>query len=122
VFVVAQSGPGAAEPVAGVFDRVGTQPGTQVRVRVGRRMRDRHTPIGGAGKPDRFAREPFRHAQNLFEHVHGTALGGRAQNFPVATSRRASFSSSASANSRLRREFCSRSSLSSLAASVSMPP
>jgi mandelate racemase len=47
---------------------------------------------------------------------------GLEQTVPVATSRKASFSSSASANSRFNREFCSRSSLSSLAASVSMPP
>ena len=56
------------------------------------------------------------------EHVDGAALGGWAQNFPFATSRSASLTSSASASSRLSRAFCSRSSLSSLAASVSMPP
>ena len=58
----------------------------------------------------------------LSEQFHGAALGSWAQNFPLATSRRASFSSSDSASSRLRRAFCSRSSLSSLAASVSIPP
>ena len=56
------------------------------------------------------------------EHVHGAALGGRAQNFPFATSRNASLTNSASANNRFKRAFCSRSSLSSLAASVSIPP
>lgn len=33
--------------------------------------------------------------QSFVEHVYGTAFGGWAQNFPFATSRRASFSSSA---------------------------
>ena len=78
--------------------------------------------MGGAGQPNCFARQPFRHAQRGGEHVDGAALGSWAQNFPFATSRKASLTSSASASSRFNRAFCSRSSLSSLAASVSIPP
>src|SRR5690606_10123994 len=73
-------------------------------------------------QPDDLASEPLRHALDLQEHVHRPPLGRRAQNFPRAISRNASFSSSASASNRLSRAFCSRSSLSSLAASVSIPP
>jgi hypothetical protein len=108
--------------VARVLSGVVTQPLTQLSIRVIGSLRDREATIGGAGKPDRFAFEPLRHTQNLFEHVYGAALGVRAQNFPLATSRKASFSSSASASSRFKRVFCSRSSLSSLAASRSIPP
>ena len=53
----------------------------------------------------------------LRQTEHLTSIGAS-----LATSRNASFSSSASASSRFNREFCSRSSLSSLAASVSIPP
>ena len=122
VLVVAQRRPGPPEPVAGVFGGVGTQPGPHFGIGIGRGLRLRQSSVGGAGQPNGLARQPLRHAQRGDEHVHGAALGGWAQNFPLATSRRASFSSSASASSRLSREFCSRSSLSSLAASVSIPP
>jgi hypothetical protein len=108
--------------MARVLGGVATQPDPQISVRISRSRRQRQPPVGGTSKPNRFARQPLRHAQRVLEHVHGAALGGRAQNFPLATSRSASFSSSASANSLLSRPFCSRSSLSSLAASVSIPP
>lgn len=121
-FVVTQRRPGPPEPMTRMLGGVGTQPGPQIGIRIGRGGRQWQPPVGGAGKPNSFTRQPFRHAQGVLEHVHGAALGGWAQNFPLATSRRASFSSSASANSRLSRPFCSRSSLSSLAASVSIPP
>jgi hypothetical protein len=110
------------EPMARMPGGIRAQPGPHVGVRVGRGLRDRQAPVGGTGKPNRLARQPFRHAQRVLEHVHGAALGGWAQNFPFATSRKASFSTSAPASSRLSRAFCSRSSLSSLAASVSIPP
>ncbi len=108
--------------MTGMFDRVAAQPGPHLGIRIGRRLRLREAAVGGTGKPNCFARQPLRHAQRVLEHVHGAALGSWAQNFPLATSRSASFSSSASASSRFNREFCSRSSLSSLAASVSIPP
>ena len=94
--------------MARVLGGIGTQPGPHVGIRIGRRLRDRQASVGGAGQPNRLARQPFRHAQRGGEHVDGAPLGSWAQNFPLATSRRASFSSSASANSRLRREFCSQ--------------
>src|SRR5947209_388144 len=122
MLIMAQRGPGSPKPMARMGGGVGAQPLPQIIVGIGQGQRNRGPTVGGAGKPDRFARQPFGHAQNLFEHVHGTALGGRAQNFPFATSRRASFSSSASASRRLSLPFCSRNSLSSLAASTSMPP
>ena len=108
--------------MAGVFGGVGAQPDPHFGIRIGRGLRPGKSAVGGAGEPNGFARQPFRHAQRVLEHVHGAALSSWAQNFPLATSRNASFSSSASASSRLRRPFCSRSSLSSLAASVSIPP
>jgi hypothetical protein len=108
--------------MARVFGGVGAQPGPQLGIRISWSRRQRQTPIGGTGKPNGLAGQPFRHAQCVLEHVHGAALGSWAQNFPLATSRSASFSNSASANNRLSRPFCSRSSLSSLAASVSIPP
>ena len=108
--------------MAGVFGGVGAQPGPHFGVWIGRGLRRGQAAVGGAGQPNGLARQPFRHAQHVLEHVHGAALGSWAQNFPFATSRSASFSSSASASSRFNRVFCSRSSLSSLAASVSMPP
>src|ERR1700722_8164483 len=108
--------------MARVFGGVGTQPGPHIHVGIGGRLGLRQPSVGGTSKPNRFARQPFRHAQRLLEHVHGAALGGRAQNFPFATSRSASLTSSASANNRFKRAFCSRSSLSSLAASGSIPP
>lgn len=122
VLVVAQPRPGTPESVAGVFGGVGAQPGPQFGIRIGRCLRGRQATVGAAGQPNNPARQPLRHAQRGLEHVDGAALGCWAQNFPFATSRKASFSSSASASSRLRRAFCSRSSLSSLAASVSIPP
>lgn len=78
--------------------------------------------MGGAGQPNGLARQPLRHAQRGGEHVYGATLSSWAQNLPFATSRKASLTSSASASSRLSRAFCSRNSLSSLAASVSIPP
>ena len=50
------------------------------------------------------------------------SMGHYSHHFPLAISRSASFSSSASASNRLSRLFCSRSSLSSFAASLSVPP
>ncbi len=76
----------------------------------------------GSMQPDDSAGEPFGHALDLQEHVHSPPLDRRAQNFPLAISRSASFSSSASASSRSSLAFCSRSSSNSLAASVSIPP
>ena len=108
--------------MAWMFGGVGAQPGPQLGVRIGRGLGLWEPAVGAAGQPNGFARQPFRHAQGVFEHVDGAALGCWAQNFPFATSRSASFSSSASASRRFNRAFCSRSSLSSLAASVSMPP
>src|ERR1700758_623854 len=108
--------------MAGVFGGVRAQPGPHFGVGIGGGLRCRQPPVGGAREPNRPARQPFRHAQRVLEHVHGAALSGRAQNFPFATSRNASFTSSASANNRFKRAFCSRSSLSSLAASGSIPP
>ncbi len=78
--------------------------------------------VGGAGHPNGLARQSFRHAQGVLKHVDGAALVSWAQNVPFATSRTASFSSSPSASSRLGRAFCSSSSLSYFAASVSIPP
>jgi len=120
--VVAQRRPGAPEPMARVFGGIRAQPGPHLGIRISRGLPDRQTAVGGAGQPNGLARQPLRHPQRVLEHVHGATLGSRAQNFPLATSRSASFSSSASASSRLSREFCSRNSLSSLAASVSIPP
>lgn len=73
-----------------------------------RGVRERHARVGGSGKPDRSACEPPRQAQHVLEHVDGTALGARAQNLPLATSRRASFASSTTASSHLSQPFCSR--------------
>ncbi len=120
--VVAQRGPGAPEPMARVFRGVGTQPGPHIGIGISRSLRLREAAVRGAGQPNCFARQPLRHAQRGGEHVDGAALGSWAQNFPFPTSRSASLTSSASASSRLSRAFCSRSSLSSLAASVSIPP
>src|SRR6516225_912138 len=122
VLVVTQGGPGAAKPMAGVLGGILAQPDPQTSIRIRRCLRYRQATVGGAGQPNRLARQPLRHTQRLLEHVHGAALGGWAQNFPFDTSRSASFSNSASANRRFNRAFCSRSSLSSLAASVSIPP
>src|ERR1700716_2590829 len=105
-----------------VLGGVGPQPGPHVHVGIGGRLALGQPSVRGAGKPNRLAGQPFRHAQRVLEHVHGAALGGRAQNFPFATSRSASLTSSASANNRFKRAFCSRSSLSSLAASGPTPP
>ena len=119
---VALRRPGTPEPMAGVFGGVGAQPGPHLGVGVGWCLCRGQAAVSGAGQPNGLARQPFRHAQCALEHVHGAPLGSWAQNFPFATSRSASFSSSASASSLFKRVFCSRSSRSSLAASVSMPP
>jgi hypothetical protein len=56
--------------------------------------------LGRAVLADDPAGQPLGEAQHALEMVHGAAATCRAQTFPLASSRRASFSSSASANSR----------------------
>jgi hypothetical protein len=57
--VMAQRRPGTPEPVAWVPCRIVTQPGAAQR-RGQRGLRDGVASAGGTGKPDRFARQPFR--------------------------------------------------------------
>jgi hypothetical protein len=52
--VVAQRRPGASQPVAPVVGGVGAQPGPQISVRAGRRLRDRGAPVGKTSQPNRF--------------------------------------------------------------------
>ena len=120
--VAAQRGPAAPEPMTRMFGGISAQPGPQFGVGIGRGLRLGQAAVGGAGQPNGLAGQPLRDAQRLLEHLDGTALGSWAQNFPFATSRSASLTNSASASIRLSRAFCSRSSVSSLAASVSIPP
>jgi hypothetical protein len=61
--------------------------------------------LGGAVLAGDPAGQPLGEAQHALQVVHGAAPACRAQKFPLASSRRASFSSSASANSRFSRAF-----------------
>ena len=89
--------------MARVFSGVGTQPSPHIHVGVGGCLGLGQPSMGGTGEPNRSARQPFRHAQRLLQHVHGTALGGRAQNFPFATSSaRRSLRTMSSAECRFR--------------------
>ena len=63
--VVAQRRPGTPEPMARMFGRVGAQPGPHLGVGIGRGLRQWQAPVGGAGQPNRLARQPFRHAQTV---------------------------------------------------------
>ena len=83
---------------------------------------DRLVALGGAVLADDPAGQPLREAQHTLQMVHGAAATCRAQKFPLANSRSASFSSSASATSRFRRVFSACSSLRRLASSAFSPP
>jgi hypothetical protein len=83
---------------------------------------DRLVALGGAVLACDLAGQPLGDAQHALQMVHGAAAACRAQKFPLASSRRASFSSSASANSRFRRVFSAWSSLRRLASSAFSPP
>ena len=78
--------------------------------------------LGGAVLADDLAGQPLGDAQHALQMVHGAATACRAQKFPLASSRRASFSSSASASNRLSRVFSAASSLRRLASSAFSPP
>ena len=49
--------------MARVFGGVRAQPGPQLRVGIRPGLRGRQASVGGAGQPNRLARQPFRHAQ-----------------------------------------------------------
>jgi hypothetical protein len=78
--------------------------------------------LGGAVLTDDPAGQPLREAQHTLQMSYGAAAACRAQKFPLASSRRASLSSSASANNRFSRAFSLASSLSRLASSAFRPP
>jgi hypothetical protein len=78
--------------------------------------------LGGAVLTDDPAGQPLGETQHALQMVHGAAATCRAQKFPLASSRRASFSSSASASNRLSRAFSLVSSLRRLASSAFRPP
>ena len=83
---------------------------------------DRLVALGGTVLTDDAAGQPLGDAQHALQVIHGAAAACRAQKVPLASSRRASFSSSASANSRLSRAFSLVSSLRRLASSAFSPP
>jgi hypothetical protein len=69
--------------MARVFGGIRAQPDPHLGIGIGGSLRDRQASVGGAGKPNGLARQPFRHAQRGGEHVDGATLGSWAQNFPV---------------------------------------
>ncbi|MGI5219326.1 NAD(P)H-dependent oxidoreductase [Nocardia sp. CA-290969] len=77
-FVEPQGCPGPAEPVTRVLAGITAQPGPCPGIGVCRCLRGRQPVIGGTSQPDDFAREPFRHAHPISEHVRGASLGRRA--------------------------------------------
>jgi hypothetical protein len=78
--------------------------------------------LGGAMLANDTAGQPLGEAQHALQMGYGAAATCRAHPFPLASSRRASFSSSASANNRFRRVFSAASSLRRLASSAFRPP
>ena len=110
--VVAQRRPGPPEPMARVLGGIRAQPGPRLGIRISPGLPDRQGSVGGTASPTALHANRSDSAQFLLEHVHGATLGSRAQNFPLATSRSASFSNSASASRRFNLEFCSRASAS----------
>jgi hypothetical protein len=78
--------------------------------------------LGGAVLADDPAGQPLGEAQHALQMRDGAAAGCRAQKFPLASSRRASFSSSASANSRFSRAFSPSNSFKRRTSSAFSPP
>src|SRR5690606_34827159 len=75
-------------------------------------------PLRGAVLSGNPARPPFREREPVLQHADRLAPARRAHQFPFATSRSASSSSSLSATSRLSRAFSRSSSRSRFASSA----
>lgn len=112
---------GVGPPVAppGMTSSELAQPRSQLPVGV---RFDRLTALGGPVLADDLAGPPLRQPEPGLEHVHGSASPRRAHQFPLATSRKARFSSSLSATIRFSRAFSTSSSLSRLTSSAFIPP
>lgn len=113
--VVSQHRPGAAVPPTGTGS--GELPQTRPQ-RIVAAVTDRCIALGGAVLTGDAARSPFRTAEPLLEHMHGSAAGRRAHQFPRAISLRPSISRAWSATIRFSRLSSLSSSRSRLASSA----
>jgi hypothetical protein len=109
-------------PPPGMGAGIGSQPGAQRGVRIGRGLGLGRVTLGAAVLPGHLAGEPLAHTHDIHEVVNSRPPARRAQKFPRAISFNAAFSTSASASSRLRVAFSRSKSFSRLASSAFSPP